>query len=184
MAYPIRGTVNSAGGGSGGGGASTVADGANLVEGTTTDAAVVGDNSGTFSAKFRGLSKILSDVWDSVNHFLKVSIQNTTLAVTQSGSWTVTSGVAVASAATLSNVASSATNVTLLASNSSRKGATIFNDSTQVLYVKFGATASATSFTYYVFPSQTMEFPAPIYQGIVDGLWASANGNARLTEIT
>jgi hypothetical protein len=60
------------------------------VLGTTTDAAVVGDNNGTLSAKLRGLSKILNDVWDSASHFLKVSIQNATLAVTQSGTWNIT----------------------------------------------------------------------------------------------
>lgn len=76
------------GGSSGGGGAVTVADGADVAEGTTTDVAVVGDNAGTVSAKLRGLSKLLNDVWDSVNHWLKVSVQNTTIAVTQSGTWT------------------------------------------------------------------------------------------------
>ena len=42
-----------------------------------------------------------------------------------------------AGTATLSNVASSATNVTVLAANTARKGATIVNDSTQILYLKF-----------------------------------------------
>lgn len=79
-------------GGGGGGGAVTAADGALVTEGATTDAAVVGDSSGTVSAKLRGLSKILNDVWDSVNHWLKVSISNATLAVTQSGTWTVQPG--------------------------------------------------------------------------------------------
>jgi len=60
-------------GGGGGGGAVTIADGANVVEGATTDAAVTGDNPGTISAKLRGLTKILTDVWDSVNHLLKIS---------------------------------------------------------------------------------------------------------------
>jgi hypothetical protein len=71
-------------GGGGGGGAVTIADGANVTQGALADAAVVGDNSGTVSAKLRGLSKIFNDVWDSVNHFLLVK-------ATQSGSWTVTS---------------------------------------------------------------------------------------------
>lgn len=76
--------------GGAGGGAVTIADGADVTEGSTTDVAVTGDNDGTVSAKLRGVDKILADVWDSVNHWLKVSIQNATLAVTQSGSWTVT----------------------------------------------------------------------------------------------
>jgi hypothetical protein len=83
---------------------------------------------------------------------------------------------------THSNVASSASNVTLLASNASRKGAAIYNDSTAILYVKFGATASATSFKVAMAAASYYEFPQPIYTGIVDGIWASANGNARITE--
>lgn len=86
---PAAGAAGSSGGG-GGGGAVTIADGADVAEGVTTDAAVVGDNAGTVSAKLRGLSKILNDVWDSVNHWLGVSVKNATLAVTQSGSWSVT----------------------------------------------------------------------------------------------
>jgi len=101
-------------------------------------------------------------------------------AVTQSGVWYFTP-VAAASA-TLSNVASSATNVTLLASNASRRNAIIVNDSTSVLYVKFGATASATSYTYRLPAYNTLELPVPVYQGIIDGIWVSANGNARVTE--
>jgi len=40
------------------------------VQGATADAAVVGDNNGTVSAKLRGLTKIFNDVWDSTNHRL------------------------------------------------------------------------------------------------------------------
>lgn len=59
------------GGGGGGGGAMTVADGADVCEGFTTDAAVVGDVSGTVSAKLRGLNKIWNSVWDSANSRIK-----------------------------------------------------------------------------------------------------------------
>ncbi len=84
--------------------------------------------------------------------------------------------------ATLVNVASSATSVTLFAASTGvTKGRTIFNDSTQVLYVKFGATASATSYTVQLAAGAYYEFPQSVYGGIVDGIWASANGNARLT---
>ena len=86
--------------------------------------------------------------------------------------------------ATLSNVASSATNVTLLASNASRKGLVMFNDSTQSCYVKFAATATSSSYTYQLFPSQTLDLGQPLYTGIIDGIWASANGNMRITEYT
>lgn len=89
-----------------------------------------------------------------------------------------------ATGASLSNVASSATSVTLLAANAARRGAVIHNDSTAALYVKFGATASATSFTYLLTAGAVLEFPLPTYVGVVDGIWASANGNARCTELT
>lgn len=49
-----------------------VKDGGNVTQGATTDAAVTGDNAGTISAKMRGLTKILADIWDSVNHRIKV----------------------------------------------------------------------------------------------------------------
>ena len=72
-------------GGGGGGGAVTVADGADVAEGATTDAAVTTDVNSTISAKLRGLVKILSDVWDSVNHRLKVDGSGVTQPVSNAG---------------------------------------------------------------------------------------------------
>lgn len=85
-------------------------------------------------------------------------------------------------AATTSNVASSATNVTLFAANGQAHGRAIYNDSTAVLYLKFGATASATSYTVQLAANTSYSFPTPVYVGQVDGIWASANGSARVTE--
>lgn len=85
--------------------------------------------------------------------------------------------------ATGSNVASSASSVTLLAANNARLGATIFNESTQVLYVKFGTTASATDYLVQLVASAYYEVPFG-YVGRIDGIWASANGNARVVELT
>ncbi len=83
--------------------------------------------------------------------------------------------------ATLANVASSASSVTLFAAAGSVKGRTIYNDSTAVLYVKVGVTASATSYTVQLAAGDYYEFPQPVYGGVVDGIWAAANGNARTT---
>jgi len=58
---------------------------------------------------------------------------------------------------------------------------TIFNDSTSMLFVKFGAVASASDYTVQIAAGAFFEFPSPLYAGQVDGIWASANGNARLT---
>jgi hypothetical protein len=85
---------------------------------------------------------------------------------------------------TLANVASSATNVTLRASSTGRLGLMLYNDSTSVCFVKFGATASATSYTLQMGPTAYYEMPQPLYTGIVDGIWSSANGNMRVTELT
>lgn len=85
--------------------------------------------------------------------------------------------------ATLSNVSGSASSVTLLASNANRRGATIQNDSSAVLYVKFGATASTTSYTVKMVADSYYEIPFG-YTGIIDGIWASATGSARITEMS
>lgn len=83
--------------------------------------------------------------------------------------------------ATLVNVASSATNVTLFAASSDTNARAVYNDSTAVLYLKFGATASTTSYTVQIAAQSYYEFPQPTYAGQVDGIWASANGAARTT---
>lgn len=90
-----------------------------------------------------------------------------------------------AATATLANVSGSASSVTLLASNSSRLAAVIVNDSTAILYVKHGSTASTTSYTYQLQAGDQLELPVnPIYTGIITGIWASATGSARTTELT
>ena len=44
--------------------------------GTTADAAVTTNTTGTLSAKLRGLVAIFADVWDSGNHWLQVKVMN------------------------------------------------------------------------------------------------------------
>lgn len=88
---------------------------------------------------------------------------------------------------TVTSVASSATSTSLLAANNARKGAIITNDSSAVLYIKLGATASTSSYTVTLAgaasaPFSTYEVPFG-YVGAIDGIWASATGNARVTEI-
>ena len=83
--------------------------------------------------------------------------------------------------ATVTQVASSASSVTLQAANIKRRGISIFNDSAQALYVKCGPTASATSYTVKVVAAGYWESISD-YCGIVDGIWTSADGNAYVTE--
>lgn len=87
--------------------------------------------------------------------------------------------------ATLSNVSASATSVTVLALNTARESAIFYNDSTSACYLKFGTTASATSFSYKLSPAQTLIVDGiPVYTGIVTGIWDSATGTMRVTELT
>lgn len=86
------------------------------------------------------------------------------------------------------SVAGNSISVSLLASNNNRKGATITNDSSAVLYIKLGSTASTTSYTVSVAGSAAAPFTyyeVPFgYVGAIDGIWASSTGNARITELT
>ena len=87
--------------------------------------------------------------------------------------------------ATASNVSSSASSVTILASNSSRKGAMLYNDSNSKLYLLFGSgTASTTNYTVQLASGTYYEVPFPCFTGQLTGIWASANGAARVTELT
>lgn len=88
-----------------------------------------------------------------------------------------------ATTATLTNVSASASSVLLSAANTLKLGATIYNDSTATLYLKFGSTASTTSFTVKIFAEGTYEVPDG-YTGRIEGIWASATGAARVTELT
>lgn len=94
----------------------------------------------------------------------------------------------VASTATLANVSATTTTTTLLASNANRLSAIFSNDADFDLYVKFGATASATSWTYKVAARAYLELPLTIYRGVIDGIWDATSGTvsgaARVTELT
>ena len=92
-------------------------------------------------------------------------------------------GQAATTAVTVS-IASSATSTNLFPVAGSGNGRTVFNDSSAILYLKYGATASEMSYTVQIAPGGYYEFPGlpqTLYLGNVDGIWASANGAARLT---
>ena len=90
---------------------------------------------------------------------------------------------AKSSSATVTSVASSATNVSILAANSGRKGATFFNDTDKSCYLKFGTTASTSSFTIRIFSNGFFSLPYPAYTGAIDAIWEAApTGSLRITE--
>lgn len=86
---------------------------------------------------------------------------------------------------TVTSVASAATSAQMLASTAGRRGAMMFNDDANAVYVKFGTTASATDYTVQIPGGGYYEFPLPIYTGRVDAIWvADGSGSLRITEIT
>ena len=82
--------------------------------------------------------------------------------------------------ATVTEVNDVATNVTLLAANTQRTEAIIWNDSTSILYIKFGAVASLTSNTARLAQNDTFRTN---YTGRIDGIWSvDSTGLAHITE--
>ena len=115
--------------------------------------------------------------------------QGAALAVDSAGRLTldptsVAGGASTTTSAAPTQVASSATVVTLKSENANRKLLTIMNDSTQVLYVKYGSAATTSDYNVKLIAGAYFELPTDkiIYTGIVTGIWASANGNAYVTE--
>lgn len=85
--------------------------------------------------------------------------------------------------ATHSNVPAAVASTQLLAANSARVGATIYNDSAAELIVNLGAAAAPTGITVDMLPGSYYEVPFG-WTGSVFGIWASAVGAARVTEFT
>jgi hypothetical protein len=128
-----------------------------------------------------------------------------TVAATQSGTWNINNitgtvslptGAATettlqqiadsttASTASISNVVATTSSTQILAANAERKLAIFVNDADQPCLVKFGETASSSSFTYKLLAGDILELPTPIYTGRIDAIWTNAvTGNMRVTEL-
>jgi hypothetical protein len=104
------------------------------------------------------------------------------VVVTDSSGNPVTSSSAP-STGTLTSIASAATDTLILAANSSRKGAVVYNESTAVLYLLLATgTSSATAYSIQIPANGNFTLNPGEYTGIIKGIWASANGFARVTE--
>ena len=83
----------------------------------------------------------------------------------------------------VTSVNDTASSVTLLAANADRLAFRIFNDSDQILYVKYGTTATTSDYNVRLLPYGYLE--ENHYQGRVDGIWAAnSSGAAKLVELT
>ncbi len=94
-----------------------------------------------------------------------------------------TFNMAPATNAIITSVTSSANSVQFLTPNSTRRGVSVFNESTSVLYLTFGPITAKSYYTTQIPPGGLYEMPQPLYIGAVSGLWAAANGFARVTEM-
>lgn len=103
--------------------------------------------------------------------------------VNPSGALTVESTPTTSSTGTSSSVSVTTANITVLASNGSRLGATIYNEGTVTALVKLGSTASATTYTIKIVTDGYYEVPF-LYTGIITGITASGTAVLRITELT
>lgn len=88
------------------------------------------------------------------------------------------------STATLSTVASSASSQQALAANASRIGCVAYNSDANAVLIKFGTTASGSSYTYRLAGGATWEMSQPIYTGRIDAIWeADGGGSLFITEL-
>jgi hypothetical protein len=84
---------------------------------------------------------------------------------------------------TTTSIASSATSVTILASNTNRKGLSVSNISTSKLYLGFTSPATSTNCFIEVPPGAFLLLDQQlIVTSAIYGIWAAANGTAQVTE--
>lgn len=97
-----------------------------------------------------------------------------------------TIGKAPSATGTITSPALSTSSFTVLAANTARLGATVFNDSVNTLYLALASTASTTSFTVQIPAGGYYELPSDAcgYTGIITGISTVASGNCRVTELT
>ena len=129
---------------------------------------------------------------------LRTSVLNTVTGnITNIGGATITANagaiaggtqrviIATGNTGTLSSVTSAATATSLLTASSSRVGVIIYNESTSNLFLLLGTgTVSATNYTTVVAPNSPFVVPDRFTALKIDGIWATANGSARITVVS
>jgi len=115
-----------------------------------------------------------------------------TISSVVAGTQSVTGSVSVIGIATIdnnnhgnsiiTNIPASITNATLANSNSSRKGLTIFNNTTKTMYIKYGINCSTSSFSVKITGQGYLEIPF-YYSGQIDAIFSTNIGEALITEI-
>ena len=157
----------------------TITDGSGPV---TVDGTVAATQSGTWN-----LNNIAGTISLPTGAATETTLATVAGAVSSSNMRIVESGLSLpisSSAAEIYSIADQATNATILDANARRKGFAIYNDSTAALYLKFGATASTTSYSVKIEAFGYYEmFGHGLYTGQVDGIHATnSTGSTRVSE--
>lgn len=114
-----------------------------------------------------------------------IAAAQTLANVTTLGTITNTVPTKEVRSSTPSQTSPSVTNAStsILASNASRLGATIYNEGAAICYMKLGATASVTSYTIQIAVGAYYEVPFA-YTGAIDGITSAGTAQLRVTELT
>ncbi len=91
-----------------------------------------------------------------------------------------------AAAAAVTSIDDSSTAVTLVAANAARKRITIFNDSTETLFIRKGSgTPTVTDYSEKILAQETWFEAAPATLLAIQGIWAAnGSGAAKITDET
>ena len=107
---------------------------------------------------------------------------NSSLATIATNTGTIATNTTPGSTGTLSTVACSTSSVTVLASNSSRKKATIFFDGVPDVYIAQSATVASTT-AYTLKATDGGYYEIENYTGQINAICSAATGNMRVTSI-
>ena len=126
----------------------------------------------------------LVQVTNSAGWIFAQSNTSSLTQVTNSAGWSVFAIDSAPTSSVVTAVASTIGTVVLSVAQTKRVNLSIYNASTQVLYMKLGSGAKSTDFTLMMVSSGFYELPRPVYNGQITGVWPSANGFAYVSENT
>lgn len=139
---------------------------------------VDGDGTGTIGA---GVTIAGWDYSSTTRNLVKVDSSGNQYVLGTGVSSSVLTSERTGLTGTLTNTSVATSSTTLAASSTSRRGVVVHNDSSQVLFLKYGTSASSTSYTFLVQPGEHWWMPMPLYTGAVTGIAGAATGTWRIT---
>jgi len=158
-----------------------------------TGGRVIVNNSALYSMQ-SGAWAVSATILNSAGWVVNVANTNNIVSVANSAGWVMsqanTFGMVVfimdsgAVASAVTAVSSTVGTVTLSSAKNNRVALSIYNASANPLFMKLGAGATTASYTLMMVASGYYEMARPIYEGIVTGIWQTANGQALVTETT